>query len=202
MTVPRQKLLQETLDFTDSDLKANRSGKLSQYQKDWLRELERPKLSWLSIGAIVGIIALVLPLLINNLFDAGIVIVMIGFIPFMLLLGLSAIKWLEEMILFSLDISRGEVESDTGIIWLSDKSHNKQDDEYYLHIGVDGDLLHIDRATYDILQNKMALTVYYTPRTKIIVAVERLDADTSKLILKDELKYLDYAEAQLKVKHK
>ena len=182
--------LQQEFHFTDSDLKANQAGKLTRKQSKYLINL------WITPFTIL-MFFIVLVLGVGGFFVTETV-----FERFLLLLLVSpflfAVAYFFRAFLDAKeDMTNGIVMSETGIL-----QRNSQYSDYRICLGDEGTKFRISETAYNLVKQGQIYTVYYLPRTQMIVSIEQSDRETLVRELKDELKYLQSLEASLKAKNK
>lgn len=159
-------------DFSNADLQANAAGRLTPHQIENLKHRRRNQmLTWLFMS-VVGLFILATtfpPLVAPGSNDY--------FVFLMVLLVFSAAEWAlaAEFRAIQADIQAGVVESMKGRPHYYDIS-SRRGQSYCLSI--DGTRFNLTRKQYEVMRqqiSKVDLQIYYTPRTKTLVSVKRIE---------------------------
>lgn len=182
--------LQQALNFTDADLKANRVGRLSKKQ---IRQI-------LKNDVIVGCVAIlifgVFPILLIILQQQPVLTILM--IP-LLYLALYFVRGLSR--LYD-DLKRGEVNRSIAYLQVDKPGVEIEAElkQYFLHAIQDDKLLDVSEELGNLLNESQSYIAYYLPRSQTLLAIEKADRETTIRELKDELKYLESQQASLKAK--
>lgn len=150
--------------FDEDDLEANRLGYLSQDQFIRLKKSQNRTLLTLAIISFVTLILF-------PVFFAWSLNVAIAVLALVAALGVVGFVYALNMHNLRKDLRENEVRVAEGRIELSDK-HEQNGIKYFLR--VDKQRFLIKKEKYFALKNGDPYRIYYTPRTKRIVAVEWL----------------------------
>jgi len=167
----RQQQLQRTLKFTEDDLNANRSGRLSDAQRE---RLEPPKVNRLVTMVIVGHMALIGGIL-------GLIALLTGeailWLVLLIVLGMAALPFVMMQNegnlrpVLKADILRGKVASSSGAVFLEPRSNRRVD------LLIDGIAVEMSPRQAGAFQHGGEYTVYYLPQSKRLLTAEVLPAE-------------------------
>lgn len=157
-------LLGESFGFSPTDLKDNRTGKLSFSQR---QRLTRRFLNALAVGLLLLLAPPIVAMILVSWGDGGSVSeilgaleVVVGLVIGLVLAGFFVVASMHLFVL-ALDLAQGVVRSVTGPV---------QRQGMYLRIGRRRFL--VEEATLDLIQSGLKYTFYYLPRSSTIVSVE------------------------------
>jgi len=174
MSLKNQNELFERLGFDENDLDDNRKNRLSyQQSKKLIAAAQKTKLVILGILFLSGIILLPLSHVIQaqpGNFATGVSIlagwvILAGFLVFRLQRGDS----------YSADVTQGRVETVRGKVERSTSATSNHRIHYQLQVGTTT-FEKVEPTVYEAFNPKDSYTIYYAPRSKMIVAAEHLEA--------------------------
>lgn len=161
--------LPSLLRFNDDDLVENREGRISEVQNYYLRVRRRRTSVFGFLFFIVIVIIATLLIFMGNRNDSGI-LTMIGIavtICNAVIIGMFARFWLR----LNADIQSNEVIITSGKLERIIKPINKRIINYMIR--VDKVEVFVNKETFQLLEHEKRYTIYRTPYTGTLLAVER-----------------------------
>lgn len=188
--------LQQAFNFTDADLKANRSGKITRKQISHVLKSELPAL----------FLMLFLLIALSGVFIYSVESIVQRFLIFIISAPVFLALYSVLGITLNLydDLRNGKVATEVNIVHKLNTGSYKNPvkwHSYNIKPGEDNPALSVTESGYRILKEGSYYTVNYLPKSRIVLSVEEAPLSIAIREIKDDLKYLDSQEAMLKAKN-